>query len=168
MTHVGRPKDKKTGTIKIDEKTSIQPIVDYLKEKLHIIIEVPEFHEYGNEGYLSIDTNINHIIRKLKDNEVDAIYLPNTRWFKGEEAKEDEQDRFAYQLAGLADIYVNDAFGSWQAHASTVGIDKYLPSYAGFLMQKEIKNLERIFNAEKPFLAVVAGSIVVKNSIVQV
>jgi phosphoglycerate kinase len=158
MTHVGRPRDKNTGTIKIDEKTSVQPIVDYLKDKLHITIEVPAFHEYGQEGYLSIDTNINHMIRRLKDSEIDAIYLPNTRWFKGEEAKGKEQDRFAYQLAGLADIYVNDAFGSWQAHASTVGVDKYLPSYAGFLMQKEILNLERIFNAETPFLAVVAGS----------
>jgi phosphoglycerate kinase len=158
MTHVGRPKDKKTNTIKIDEKTSIQPIVDYLQEKLHITIEVPEFFPYEDQGYLSIETNINHAIKRLKNSEIDAIYLPNTRWFKGEEAKGDEQDRFANQLAGLADIYVNDAFGSWQAHASTVGINKYLPSYAGFLMQKEIKNLERLYHAEKPFLAVVAGS----------
>ncbi|MDL2262525.1 phosphoglycerate kinase [Bacteroidales bacterium OttesenSCG-928-I21] len=158
MTHVGRPKDKKTEKITIDKKTSIQPIVNYLEDKLHITIEVPDFHEYGDEGYLSIDTNINHLIRRLKDNEIDAIYLPNTRWFTGEESNDENQNRLAYQLAGLADIYVNDAFGSWQAHASTVGINKYLPSYAGFLMQKEIKNLDRIFNADSPFLAVVAGS----------
>jgi phosphoglycerate kinase len=61
-------------------------------------------------------------------------------------------------LAGLADIFVNDAFGSWQPHASTVRVNKYLPSYAGFLMQKELINLERIFNPEQPFVAVVAGS----------
>lgn len=158
MSHVGRPKDKATNTITINTKTSVQPIVKYLQDKLHISIEVPEFHYHQDQGYLSIDTNINHAIKRLKNNEIDAIYLPNTRWFKGEEAKGEEQDRFANQLAGLADIYVNDAFGSWQPHASTVGINKYLPSYAGFLMQKEIKNLERLFCAEPPFLSVVAGS----------
>lgn len=158
MTHVGRPKDKQTNKIKIDEKTSVKPIVEYLKEKLHISIEVPEFYSHDGNGYMSIETNINHSIKRLKNSEIDAIYLPNTRWFRGEEAKGEEQDRFAYQLAGLADVYINDAFGSWQPHASTVGVNKYLPSYAGFLMQKEIKNLERIFNAERPFVAVVAGS----------
>jgi phosphoglycerate kinase len=53
---------------------------------------------------------------------------------------------------------VNDAFGSWQPHASTVGITKHLPSYAGFLMQKEIQNLDRIYDPKKPFVAVVAGA----------
>jgi phosphoglycerate kinase len=123
MTHVGRPKDKLTNTINISDKTSILPIVEYLQEKLHISIEVPAFYSHEDQGYLSIDTNINHSIKRLKNNEIDAIYLPNTRWFKGEEAKGEEQDRFANQLAGLADIYINDAFGSWQAHASTVGIN---------------------------------------------
>jgi phosphoglycerate kinase len=158
MTHVGRPKDTKTGKIIIDEKSSIQPIVDYLIEKLHISIKVPEFYAHNDEGYLSIETNINHLIRELRNDTLDAIYLPNTRWFKGEEADVAEQDRFANQLAGLADIFVNDAFGSWQPHASTVGVNKYLPSYAGYLMQKEINNLERIFEADKPFVAIVAGS----------
>lgn len=158
MSHVGRPKDKKSGKIKIDDKTSVQPIVNYLKEKLHISIKIPEFYSHNDEGYLSIETNINHLIRELREDNLDAIYLPNTRWFKGEESEESEKDRFANQLAGLADIYINDAFGSWQPHASTVGVNKYLPSYAGYLMQKEIENLERIFNAEKPFVAIVAGS----------
>ncbi len=159
MTHVGRPKDKTTNTINISDKTSVQPIVEYLQEKLHISIEVPVFYSHEGQGYLSIETNINHSIKRLKNSDIDAIYLPNTRWFNGEESKNsDERDRFANQLAGLADIFVNDAFGSWQPHASTVGINKYLPSYAGFLMQKEIKNLERLFNADKPFLSVVAGS----------
>jgi len=158
MTHVGRPKDKKTGEIHIDENTSVQPIVDYLKNKLHINVEVPDFHAVSKDGFAGIETSINHLIKDLKNNAIDAIYMPNTRWFKGEEAKNDDADRFAYQLAGLADIYVNDAFGSWQAHASTVGITKYLPAYAGFLMQKEIANLERIYAPERPFVAVVAGA----------
>ncbi|HBX51849.1 MAG TPA: phosphoglycerate kinase [Bacteroidales bacterium] len=158
MTHVGRPKDKKTGEITIDGKTSVEPIVEYLQKKLHIKLRVPEFYQHEKMGYIGIETSINHLIRELKDDKIDGIYMPNTRWFRGEEAKGEEQDRFAHQLAGLADIFVNDAFGSWQAHASTVGVAKYLPSYAGFLMQKEIESLERIYQPQRPFLAVVAGS----------
>ena len=158
MTHVGRPKDKKTGEIKIDYNTSVEPIVEYLQNKLHVKFKIPDFHQYQNSGYNGIETSINHQIKELREGSIDGIYLPNTRWFSGEEAKGEEADRFAYQLAGLADIYVNDAFGSWQAHASTVGVTKYLPSYAGFLMQKEIENLHRLYDPEKPFLAVVAGA----------
>ncbi len=158
MSHVGRPKNKKTGEITIDENTSVKPIVDYLKNKLHIQFEIPEFFERPNEGYTGIETSINHAIKKLKNNEIDGIYLPNTRWFYGEERDDTFGARFANQLAGLADIFVNDAFGSWQAHASTVGVTKHLPSYAGFLMQKEIQNLDRVFSPNAPFVAVVAGS----------
>jgi phosphoglycerate kinase len=158
MTHVGRPKNKKTGEIEINDATSVQPIVDYLQNKLHINMAVPDFTKDGNLGYFGLETSVNHMIRELKEGTLDAIYLPNTRWFKGEESKGEDADRFAHQLAGLADIFVNDAFGSWQPHASTIKVNKYLPSYAGFLMQKELINLERIFNPNKPFLAVVAGS----------
>jgi phosphoglycerate kinase len=158
MTHVGRPKDKKTGDIKISFESSVQPIVDYIQSKLHITLGVPDFHQYESKGYIGIETSINHMIRDLKEDKIDGIYLPNTRWFSGEEAKGEEGDRFAYQLAGLADIFVNDAFGSWQAHASTVNVTKYLPSYAGFLMQKELQNLDRIYKPERPFVAVVAGA----------
>ena len=158
MTHVGRPKDKKTGDIKINFDSSVQPIVDYIQSKLHITLGVPDFHQYESKGYIGIETSINHMIKDLKEDKIDGIYLPNTRWFAGEEAKGEEGDRFAYQLAGLADIYVNDAFGSWQPHASTVSVTKYLPSYAGFLMQKELQNLDRIYSPERPFVAVVAGA----------
>ncbi|KWW31190.1 MAG: phosphoglycerate kinase [bacterium P3] len=158
MTHVGRPRDKKTGHITIGEETSVRPIVEYLQNKLHIKIDVPEFYAHEGNGYLSVESSINHTIRRLRSHEIDMIYLPNTRWFCGEESTGEDYERFSNQLAGLADIYVNDAFGSWQPHASTVGITRYLPSYAGFLMQKEIENLDRIFNAKQPFVAVVAGS----------
>lgn len=158
MSHVGRPKDKKTGDIKISKDTSVEPIVEYLRNKLHINMKIPDFYPHENKGYIGIETSINHSIRELKDGKIDGIYLPNTRWFQGEEAKGADMDRFSNQLAGLADIFVNDAFGSWQAHASTVGVNKYLPSYAGFLMQKEIENLERIYTPQSPFIAVVAGS----------
>lgn len=158
MTHVGRPKNKKTGQIEISDETSVQPIVDYIQSKLHIKLAVPEFYRKSEGGYVSIETSVNHLIRDLKENRIDGIYLPNTRWFEGEEAKDDRADRFAHQLAGLADIFVNDAFGSWQPHASTVRVNQYLPSYAGYLMQKEIENLDRIYTPESPFIAVVAGS----------
>ncbi len=158
MTHVGRPKDKKTGQIKISDETSIRPIVDYLHSKLHIAFGIPEFEADPQKGITHIATSINHLIKDLKEDKIDGIYLPNTRWFAGEEAKGSESDKFAYQLAGLADVFVNDAFGSWQAHASTVGITKYLPSFAGFLMQKELQNLDRIYNPKRPFVAVVAGA----------
>ncbi len=158
MTHVGRPKNKKNGEIEIGDHTSVEPIVNYLQNKLHINVKIPEFYQHEKMGYLGIETSVNHLIRDLKEGVIDAIYLPNTRWFSGEESKGNDADRFANQLAGLADIFVNDAFGSWQAHASTTKVNKYLPSYAGFLMQKELINLERIFNPEQPFVAVVAGA----------
>jgi phosphoglycerate kinase len=158
MTHVGRPKDKKTGDIDISDDTSVQSIVDYLQKKLHITMKIPEFYRDEKRGYIGIETSINHLIRGLKENRIDGIYLPNTRWFEGEEAEGETSDRLALQLAGLADIFVNDAFGSWQPHTSTVRVNRYLPSYAGFLIQKEIENLERIFHPESPFVAVVAGS----------
>lgn len=158
MTHVGRPRKKDSGEISINDKTSVQPIVDYLQQKLHITLKIPEFHKDEIKGYTGIETSINHMIKELKEDKIDGIYLPNTRWFSGEEAGGSEADRFANQLAGLADIFINDAFGSWQPHASTVGVNRYLPSYAGFLMQKEIENLDRIYEPARPFVAVVAGA----------
>jgi phosphoglycerate kinase len=88
------------------------------------------------------------------------VYLPNARWFAGEEGHfgEDLSQRFAAQLAGVADVFVNDAFGSWQPHVSTFGVTKLLPSYAGLLMQKEIKALDALLHPTRPFLAVIAGA----------
>ncbi len=158
MTHIGRPKDKKTGAIVCRPEESVEPIARYLEQKLHMKIHIPSFPADGDKGIISIDTSINLAIRDLRERRYGAIYLPNTRWFAGEEAKDASAESLALQLAGLADIYVNDAFGSWQPHASTYAITKYLPSYAGFLMQQEIENLDRVLNPERPFLAVVAGS----------
>jgi len=158
MTHVGRPRDKDTGRILIDESTSIEPIAGYLEHKLHVKIHVPRLDGGGEEGIPGIDTSINLAIRDLREKRVDAIYLPNTRWFRGEEAPPAEREPFTLQLAGLADIFVNDAFGSWQPHASTCDITRHLPSFAGFLMQREIRNLSRVLDPERPFVSVVAGA----------
>jgi phosphoglycerate kinase len=157
MTHIGRPKDK-TGKITIDQSTSVEPIAEYLERKLHTRIFCPRFRPEGDAGIKSIDTSINLAIRDLKEKRVGAIYLPNTRWFQGEESEKEEKEAFALQLAGLADVYVNDAFGSWQPHVSTYDITKYLPSFAGYLMKKEIQNLNQVLTPERPFIAVVAGA----------
>lgn len=158
MTHVGRPRDKKSGVITCSKDSGVDPIVRYLEQKLHTKFFIPEFPVDDSKGITHIDTSINLAIKELRRRKIGGIYLPNTRWFQGEEGQPAERDAFAKQLAGLADVFVNDAFGSWQAHASTYDITQYLPSFAGFLMQKEIANLDRVLNPERPFLAVVAGA----------
>ena len=158
MTHVGRPKDKKTGTIDCRDDESVDPIIQYLEQKLHSKIHVPAFPVETGKGITGIDTSINLAIRELRERKIGGIYLPNTRWFQGEEGQGKIRENFSLQLAGLADIYINDAFGSWQAHASTYDITRLLPSYSGFLMQQEIINLSRVLNPERPFIAVVAGA----------
>lgn len=158
MTHVGRPKDKKTGEIKTGSDSAVDPVVDYLQQKLGISIRIPEFTVDGNAGITEIGNKMESLIKDLKNGKTDMLYLPNTRWFAGEEAKGDVREKFARELAGLADIYVNDAFGSWQAHASTVHVTKNIPSYAGILMEKEIENLKKIYEPARPLVSVVAGS----------
>lgn len=158
MTHNARPKNKKTGEIKISQDSSIEPIVEYLLKKLQVNFVIPELKAADEFGIGSFASEVKPLVEKLRNGDIDGIYLPNTRWFRGEEDKGEYSEQMANELASLADIFVNDAFGSWQAHTSTYAIANKLPSYAGFLMQKEISNLERIFHPERPFIAVVAGS----------
>ena len=150
MSHVGRPKDKKTGEIIRDAKTSVEPIVEYLNIKLQKKFKIA----FEN----TVDFSKNSVFAELENNSIDGVYLPNTRWFDGEEDKGAEAERFAEKLAQFADIFVNDAFGSWQPHATTYLITKYLPSYAGLLMLKEIENLKKVLEPKRPFVAIVAGS----------
>jgi len=158
MTHIGRPREKKTGDIKCRNGESVEPIVEYLEHKLHTKFHIPKFSIDPKLGITGIDTSINIAIRALRERKIGGIYLPNTRWFQGEEAEGEARDDFARQLAGLANIFINDAFGSWQPHASTRDIARLLPSYAGFLMQQEIISLHSVINPERPFIAVVAGA----------
>lgn len=158
MTHVGRPLDKKTGKIRCKPEESVGPIVAYLKRKLPVQVFVPEFPADPDRGILHVDPSIQKALRDLKDGRISMIYLPNTRWFAGEESKGEERGVFARELAGLADVYVNDAFGSWQAHASTYDVAAHLPSYAGLLLQREIRGLSQVLKPARPFVGVIAGA----------
>jgi phosphoglycerate kinase len=158
MSHVGRPKDKKTGKINCQEGESVIPIVNYLEQKLPLKIHVPEFTITDGEGIVHIDDSVKSALEDLRSHRVDMIYLPNTRWFQGEQAKGEEKDTFARELAGLADIYINDAFGSWQAHVSTYDVALNLPSYAGLLLQAELANLDRVLDPQRPFVGIIAGA----------
>ncbi len=158
MTHVGRPKDKKTGDIIVSDDSSVKAVADYLEKKLQVKFVIPELPPDGGRGIVNVAGPLAPYVDKLRSGTIDALYLPNIRWFAGEQAKGDDAEKFAAELAGLADVYVNDAFGSWQAHTSTVRLNKHLPYYAGFLMQKEVDNLAKIYEPGRPFVAVVAGS----------
>lgn len=86
----------------------------------------------------------------------DVVLLENIRHYPGETENDPE---FAKQLASIADIYVNDAFSvSHRRHASIVGLPKQLPSYAGLLFQKELKELETAFHPPHPFLFILGGA----------
>ena len=87
----------------------------------------------------------------------DVLLLENVRFYPEEERNDPV---FASKLAALADLYVNDAFGTaHRAHASTVGITAHLPAVAGFLMEKELETLGRLLSdPERPFVAVIGGA----------
>ncbi|MDR1313810.1 MAG: phosphoglycerate kinase [Deltaproteobacteria bacterium] len=159
MTHAGRTRDKKTGRIKTGPETSVAPIVGYLDRKLRGGFAVPELPIDPELGIVALDPKaLEPLLKKLKAREIGGIYLPNTRWFAGEESKDEKTEALADSLSAIADLYVNDAFGSWQPHASTFDVAAKLPPSAGFLMQKELSHLELVLNPEPPFLAVVAGA----------
>ena len=158
ITHVGRPKDKKTGNIVCREGESITPIVRYLEQKLPVKIHIQEFPIDPDMGITHMDKSIESALEDLREGKIGMIYLPNSRWFRGEQSKGPEREILAEELSSLADLFVNDAFGSWRAHASTYDIADRLPSFAGILLQKELMNLHRVLEPERPFVAVVAGA----------
>lgn len=164
MTHIGRPRDKKTGYINIQpEEESVAPLVEYIKKEWKYNAKAVDIDlsRKTEKGLIGLDKSVDNAVDELKAGKVQLLYLPNTRWFAGEELEEGSlMDRFTAELASIADIFVNDAFGSHQPHVSTYWIAKKLPSYAGFLMRDEINKLEYLLNLPKekhPFLAIVAG-----------
>ncbi len=179
-SHLGRPlKDKK----KAEEKGmpydvgrySLKPVYEYLRQ-------LPEFQEVSTRGDEPVNTSeqgnaldkaevkndkvffandcvgeaVKEKITQLKTGEL--LLLENLRLHAEEEAND---ENFAEQLAELADVYVNDAFGTaHRAHASTVGITKFVKnSVAGLLMEKELNFLGKALNnPERPFVAILGGA----------
>ena len=141
MSHLGRPKGE------YKEEFSLAPVAKKLSELLKKDVKFVA-------SKVVIDDEVKSEIKKLKTGEV--ALLENTRFVKGEEKLDYD---FAKDLASLADIYVNDAFGtSHRAHASNVGVAKYLPSAMGFLLEKEVEYLEgAVQNPERPFVAILGG-----------
>ena len=147
-SHLGRPKGKP------NPKYSLRPIVDRLRE----LLDKKEDNYSINVAFAPdcVGEIANELARQLESGQV--LLLENLRFHAEEEANDPQ---FSKALASLAEIYVNDAFGSaHRAHASTEGITHYLkPSVAGLLMEKEITYLGKALeNPEKPFVAIIGGS----------
>jgi phosphoglycerate kinase len=111
----------------------------------------------GKDGRESLKPIIKHFFKISKCSKSRVSFFNNIRKFKGE-MKNDQN--FAKKLSELGDIYVNEAFSaSHRAHASIVGLPKYLPSYAGFQLEEEVKNLSHTFKKIKhPFLFILGGA----------
>lgn len=139
-SHLGRPKDEP------DPAYSMQPVADYLAKLVTVPVKFAED---------CIGPKAEEAAKALKAGEI--LVLENTRFHKGEGKNDPEMSR---QLASLADLYVNDAFGSaHRAHASTAGVADYLPAAAGFLMEKEIQYLgNAIADPKRPFVAILGGA----------
>ncbi|MDS1030630.1 phosphoglycerate kinase [Bacillota bacterium LX-D] len=139
-SHLGRPKGK------VDPKYSLAPVAERLGELLGQKVELAK-EAVGQET--------KERAAQLKAGEV--LLLENIRYYPGEEKNDPELSK---SLAELADVYVNDAFGTaHRAHASTAGVAEYLPGAAGFLMEKEISFLGKaLANPEHPFTAILGGA----------
>lgn len=142
MSHLGRPKGEPK------PEFSLEPVAKRLSELL------------GKEvKFLDSDTvvcdNVKAQVEELKEG--DVALLQNTRYRKEETKNGDE---FSKELASLADLFVNDAFGtSHRAHASNVGVSALLPSALGFLVEKEVEIMGKaITDPERPFVAILGGA----------
>ncbi|MBQ7950720.1 MAG: phosphoglycerate kinase [Clostridia bacterium] len=139
-SHMGRPKGE------FNMKYSLAPVTKRLSEIL------------GKEVKLAEDVigdSAKALVADMKDG--DVICLENVRFHKEEEKNDPE---FSKALASLAEVYVNDAFGTaHRAHASTAGVADYLPAVCGYLIQKEIDIMGKaLSNPERPFVAILGGA----------
>ena len=140
MSHLGRPNGK------VVESARLRPVAQWLSALLKLPVPIT-----GDP----LGTGTRDAVARLKPGQV--LMLENLRFHAQEEANDDE---YARTLASYGDVYVNDAFGTaHRAHASTVGATKYLPAYAGLLMEAEIVALSKLLeNVEHPFAAVIGGA----------
>ena len=139
-SHLGRPKGE------VKPEFSLAPVAKELSKQL------------GQEVLMAKDV-IGESAKSLAENlqEGQVMLLENVRFHREET---DNNPEFAKELASMAEIFVNDAFGTaHRAHASTEGISHYLPSVSGFLIEKELKFLgDALNNPERPFVAILGGA----------
>jgi phosphoglycerate kinase len=141
MSHLGRPKGE------VNLKYSLRPVAEHLAKLLGKPVHFADD---------CIGENTKAFVENMKDG--DVLLLENLRFHKEEEKNDGE---FSKVLASYGDVYVNDAFGTaHRAHASTVGITKYISKCAaGYLMQKELNYLSKVITSpEPPFIAILGGS----------
>ena len=139
-SHLGRPKGER------DPQYSLAPVAEYLKGLV------------SNPVYFADDCigeSAQKAAAELKPGEI--LVLENTRYYKGEEKNDLD---LAKGLADLADLYVNDAFGTaHRAHSSTEGVTHFKPGVAGFLLEKEIQYLSSaVEDPKRPFVAILGGA----------
>lgn len=140
MSHLGRPKGKAVDSLRMDPVA--KRLADILGQEVSKVDDC-----VGDE--------VKKAVGGLQDG--DVLLLENTRFHAEEKANDPE---FAKELASIADVFVSDAFGAaHRAHASTVGVTEYIPSVAGFLMQRELNALGDVMeNPENPFVAIMGGA----------
>ncbi|HAO64444.1 TPA: phosphoglycerate kinase [Candidatus Taylorbacteria bacterium] len=133
-------------------------VVAHLENKEHPSLDI--VCKYAQQFFPSVfvkdpwSTEGAGIIEGLANGQVAII--ENIRNWAGEK---NNDEAFAKQLAALGDIYVNEAFSvSHRAHASVVGVTKFLPSYAGFTFKREVQNLRKAFNPPLPYLFILGGA----------
>ena len=142
MSHLGRPKGE------AKPEFALKPVADWLENHYK-----DKFHFFPSPEV--VDDKVKEEVANLKEGEV--CLIENTRYVAGETKNDPE---FAKKLASLADLYVNDAFGtSHRAHASNVGVASILPSAVGFLIEKEIDVMGKALEApEHPFVSILGGA----------
>ena len=141
-SHLGRPKGE------YKPEFSLAPVAKKLSEYLGTEVKLAKDPEVVGE-------NAKKLAAELKDGEV--MLLENVR-YRAEETKNEEN--FSKELASLADVFVNDAFGTaHRAHCSTTGVASYLPAVCGYLIQKEIKFMGgALANPKRPLVAILGGA----------
>ena len=138
-SHLGRPKEE------VKKEFSLAPVQKELSKELGIEVKLADD---------IVGESAKKLTQDMKEKEV--VLLENVRFDKREEQNDRE---FSKELASLAEIYVNDAFGTaHRAHSSTAGVAEFLPAVSGFLIEKEIKFLgEALNNPKRPFVSIIGG-----------
>ena len=145
MAHLGRPEMNQESGIR-NQEYSLKPVAKRLEELLNCEIK------FVND---CIGNKVKSSVEKMRAEEI--ILLENLRFYKEEEGNDEE---FARKLASFADIYINNAFSvSHRAHTSVCAITKFLPSYAGLLLEKEVRILsDAISNPKRPATIIIGGA----------